>query len=111
MTPNKPSLAIATGQVASAPKPCSDNRAVCFTLRNADAVIFVKLPAPLAPRLQKGDSVSVVGHLASFHNRCGSQLFLQAAIVLTAPFPDLWADIGVPAMLRTIAALAREAAP
>lgn len=106
MKPDKTSFVIATGVVASTVKYQSDNAA--FTLRNTDGVILVKVPRHLVPQLRKNAPVSVVGYLASFHSRCGAQLFLCATVILTASYPRLWDDIGVPALLRTIYALEKE---
>jgi len=96
----KMSFAIATGTIASR-ITVSDGMA-SFSLRTAEANLHVKLPQPLLPRLQKHDHISVVGHLSSFHNRCGSQAFISAAVILTGSYARLWDDIGVPALLRTI---------
>jgi len=106
---HKQSFAVVTGTVAS--KIQLDPAGTRFTLRNADGVVYVKTRLAL-PQLQRHTPVSVVGYLASYHHRHGgSQLFLQAALVLTAPYPRLWDDIGVPALLRTVLALEEIPAP
>ncbi len=104
MQPDKTSFVIATGTVASKVKYHPDGSAR-FTLKNTDGIILVKATQHLVPHLHKNDPLSVAGYLASFHTRCGSQLFLCATVILTASYPRLWDDIGVPALLRTIYAL------
>jgi len=99
---NKQSIAIATGTIISRIR--YENHTTRFTLKNADGLIYIK--APLHLSLKKNDPVSVIGYLASHHHqRCGSHLFVQALMVLTADYPKLWDDIGIPALLRTVHAL------
>ncbi len=97
----KTSFAIVTGQVVSKVKNYPDGTAG-FTLRNVDGVIYIKTRRHLLPHLKKNDRVSVVGHLASNQTGCGARMFVHAAAILTAPYPRLWDDIGIPALLRTI---------
>lgn len=106
--PDKTSFVIITGTVISSVKNVNHtDKLVQFTLRNTDSIVMVRAVRHLVPHLHKNDHVSVVGHLASQHSRCGAQLFLQATIILTTSYPRLWDDIGVPALLRAIYALER----
>lgn len=105
MQTQKSSFAIATGVAASKIKHDDRDNIASFTLRTGDGMIYVKVAGHLIPHLQKGDHLSVVGYLSSRHSRCGSMMFLHATVILTAAYPTIWDDIGIPALLRTIYAL------
>ncbi len=104
MQAQKSSFAIATG-VATSKIKYDDNDIAGFTLRTGDGMIYVKVARHLLPHLQKGDHLSVVGYLSSQHSRCGSMMFLHATVILASSYPNIWDDIGIPALLRTIYAL------
>ena len=99
---NKQSVAIATGIIVSRIRYI--DHCTHFTLKNADGLIYVKAPIHLS--LKKNDPVSVIGYLVSYsHKKCRTHLFVQALMVLTADYPKLWDEIGIPALLRTVHAL------
>ena len=99
---NKQSIVIATGVIVSRVR--YRDYTTRFTLKNTDGLILVNAPLRLA--LKKGDPVSIIGYLGAHLNpKCSPHPILQAVMVLSAVYPKLWDDIGIPALLRAVHAL------